>query len=123
MLSDQSSDSLAALLSDFLLNMSKVHRESPKDHPLLQIQAMQALVADPMRRRPVPDGRLEPVLAMEALSDYWERVFIPDTLSPGFRDHWRQYLVLAVAYFRPFRQHQAAPGGRPGKITYPQSYS
>ena len=59
---------------------------------------------------------------MSALADYWEQVFKPSYLSAAFRSEWGQYLVLAVAYFIPFRRGQIDPAALPGQAVYPQSY-
>jgi hypothetical protein len=123
MSSDRSDNSLADLLSDFLLSLSKVHRETPADHPLLRTPALRVLAINEQPAGSAADCWPTPDQALAALGDYWKRVFKPDSVSPALREAWREYLVLEVAYFLPFRQRQVAAGGRPGRPSYPQSYS
>ncbi len=112
----ENSNSLTRLLSDFLLKASKGRQADLEQHPLLQAPAVRALLADWVSRQPAAPACLDADLAMGALADYWERVFKPADLSPAFRSEWDQYLLLAAAYFVPFRRS-------PGQPSYPQSYA
>ena len=112
----ENSNSLTRLLSDFLLKVSKSRQADLEQHPLLQAPAVRALLADWASRQPAAPACLAADLAMGALADYWERAFRPAELSPAFRSEWDQYLLLAVAYFAPFRRSLGQP-------SYPQSYS
>jgi hypothetical protein len=113
---------LTKLLSDFLLGYSKAKQPGLDQHPLIQIPAMQRLAAEYLVRE--PDRRALPAqdVAMGALGEYWARFFKPDRLTLAFRDEWRQYLVLAVAYFVPFRRRLGASGAVQARLAYPQSY-
>ena len=98
---------LAKLLSDFLLDYSKAKLEGLDRHPLIETPVMQRLTAEYLDRQPAHRALPAQDVAMGALGEYWARVFKPDRLTLAFRDEWRRYLLLAVAYFVPFRRQPA----------------
>jgi hypothetical protein len=101
---------LAKLLSDFLLGCSKAKQEGPDQHALIQIPVIQRLTAEYLARQPAHRALPTQDIAMCALGHYWAQVFKPERLTLAFRDEWRQYLLLAVAYFVPFRRRLRCAG-------------
>ena len=113
--------SFSTLLSDFLLKVSKGPQDLLVDHPLLQVPAIQVLSAEFLADQPACRDWPAIEVAMGTIGAHWERVHKPGQLSVAFRNEWAQYLVLAVAYFIPFRQALTASDARCQHGVYPQS--
>jgi hypothetical protein len=113
---------LAKLLSDYLLDYSKGKLVGLDRHPLIETQVMQRLTAEYLARQPAHRALRTQDVAMGALGEYWARVFKPARLTLAFRDEWRQYLLLAVAYFVPYRRRQGGSGVVQNRLAHPQSY-